>query len=75
MEDSQRQYAKEHFADLSPEERRELLQTLPAEERLTGLSVEQIRQYLDRLTADDPHAPWQKAEKKTRKRGRRRGQR
>jgi hypothetical protein len=63
MEDFQRQYAKEHFARLTPEERREaleslppeerrqVLQSLPPEERLAGLSAEQIRQYLDQLTA------------------------
>jgi hypothetical protein len=73
MEDFQRQYAKEHFAQLTPEERREalellppeerrqvllaavpleeLLSVLPLEQRLAGLSAEQIRQYLDQLTA------------------------
>jgi hypothetical protein len=66
MEDFKRQYVKEHFAQLTLEERREVLQSLPAEEqeellralppekRLAGLSAEQIRQYLDRLTADHP---------------------
>jgi hypothetical protein len=84
MEDFQRQYVKEHFARLTPEERREVLESLPPEERrqvlqslppeerrqvlqslppeerlagllveqrLAGLSAEQIRQYLDQLTA------------------------
>src|SRR5262249_18285002 len=63
MEDFQRQYAKEHFAQLTPEERREaleslppderrqVLQSLPPEERLAGLSAEQIRQYLNQLSA------------------------
>jgi Mg/Co/Ni transporter MgtE len=63
MEDFQRQYVKQHFPQLTPEEqrealerlspehRREVLQSLPPEERLAGLSVEQIRQYLDELTA------------------------
>jgi hypothetical protein len=72
MEDFNRQYAKEHFKNLTPEEQREALQALPpekqqevlqalppesrlaglsAEVRLTGLSAEQIRQYLDQLTA------------------------
>jgi hypothetical protein len=52
MEDFQRQYAKEHFHELTPEEqrelferlspdqRREVLQALPPEERLAGLSPE-----------------------------------
>jgi hypothetical protein len=63
MEDFQRQYAKEHFRRLTPQERREALESLPPEERrqvlqalspeerLAGLSAEQIRQYLDQLTA------------------------
>ncbi len=63
MEDFKRDYVKEHFAKLTPDEqrealerlspahRRELLQTLPPEERLAGLSEEQIRQLLDRLAA------------------------
>ncbi len=45
--------AEEHrqvLESLSPEERREVLQLLPAQERLEGLSPEQIRQYLERLT-------------------------
>jgi hypothetical protein len=32
----------------------EVLAGLPLEERLAGLSPEQIRQYLDRLSADRP---------------------
>ncbi|HYT92256.1 MAG TPA: hypothetical protein VEL76_26315 [Gemmataceae bacterium] len=61
MEDFQRQYAKEHFAQLTPAERAEVLKALPPEERLAGLppeqrlaglSAEQIRQYLDHLTAE-----------------------
>ena len=78
MEDFKRQYIKEHFPQLTPEERREILQSLPAEERrevleslrpgerravleslppgerLAGLSVDQIRQYLEQLTAARP---------------------
>jgi hypothetical protein len=69
MEDFKRQYIKEHFAQLTPEEQREalqalppekqqeVLQALPPERRLAGLSPEQIRQYLDRLTAGKPAAP------------------
>jgi hypothetical protein len=75
MEDFQRDYAKEHFAKLTPEEqrealerlsreqRREVLQALPPEERLAGLSAEEIRQYLDRLTAGRP-APARKSRRK-----------
>jgi hypothetical protein len=54
MEDFRRQYIMEHFAQLTPEEQQEVLQSLPPEQRLAGLSVEQIRQYLERLTAKSP---------------------
>jgi hypothetical protein len=69
MEDFERWYFKEHFAKLTREERREVLQSLPLaerrevlqslppEERLMGLSAEQIRQYLDQLTAERPAQP------------------
>jgi hypothetical protein len=69
MEDFKRDYVRKHFAQLTrqerqetlqglpPEERRELLQGLPPEERLAGLSEEQIRHYLDQLTAGRPSAP------------------
>jgi hypothetical protein len=40
MEDFNRQYIKEHFAQLTPEEQREALQALPPEERMAGLSPE-----------------------------------
>jgi hypothetical protein len=68
MEDFKHQYVKEHFKQLTPAERREaleslppeeraeVLQALPPEERLAGLSTEQIRQYLDRLTTGRPSA-------------------
>jgi hypothetical protein len=76
MEDFQRQYAKEHFARLTPEEqrealerlspqqRREVLEALPPEERLAGLSPEQIRQYLDRLNAPRAATPRKPRRKK-----------
>ena len=81
MEDFKREYVKEHFAKLTPEEQRdvlqalrpekrreilqslppeeqaEVLQSLPPEKRLAGLSEEQIRQYLDQLTAGRPSGP------------------
>ncbi len=69
MEDFMRQYAKEHFHELTPEEQAEALQALPPEKqqevfrafppesRLAGLSPEQIREYLDRLTAGKPAVP------------------
>jgi hypothetical protein len=69
MEDFDRWYFKKHFAKLTPEERREVLelmpmeereqvlQSLPPEKRLAGMSEEQIRQYLDQLTANRPAQP------------------
>ena len=75
MEDFNRQYIKEHFLQLTleerrealeslppeerrqvleslpPEERRRVLQSLPAEELLSVLSADQIRRYLEQLTA------------------------
>ena len=76
MEDFQRQYAKEHFADLTPEDQQEVLQALPPEKqqevlnslppetRLAGLSAEQIRHYLDQLTANRPAEPRKPRRKK-----------
>jgi len=64
MEDFQRQYVKEHFSQLTPEEQREALQGLPPEQRMAGLSPQQIRQYLDRLTAGRPGAPRKPRRKK-----------
>lgn len=56
MEDFQRQFVKEHFSKLTPEDQEQLLLALPPEKRLAGLSAEQIRQYLDRLSAEHPAA-------------------
>jgi hypothetical protein len=61
MQDFRREYAKEHFYELTPEEqqealeqlsperRHEILQAFPPEERLNGLSAEEIRKYLDQI--------------------------
>ncbi|HEX3147479.1 MAG TPA: hypothetical protein VHR66_05310 [Gemmataceae bacterium] len=54
MEDFNRQFVCEHFARLSRTERAEAMKKLPPEERLDGLTVEQIREYLDRLSAEQP---------------------
>ena len=48
---------REILASLPPEQRRELLASLPPEERLAGLSDEQIRQYLEQLTANRAAKP------------------
>src|SRR5262249_21705959 len=52
LEDFLREYLKDRLPKLTPQERAEVLQALPPEERLAGLSVEQIRQYLDRMTTE-----------------------
>jgi hypothetical protein len=69
MEDFKRDYIKTHFAQLtpaeqrealeslSPEHRRELLEALPPEERLAGLSAEQARQLLEQVAAGRPVQP------------------
>lgn len=69
MEDFQRQYVKEHFTQLSPEERREalaslppeelrkILQALPPEELLAVLSADQIRHHLAQLPERPPAQP------------------
>jgi hypothetical protein len=64
MDDFKRQYAKEHFTMLTPEERREALEGLSPEERLAGLTPDQIRQYLDRLSGKHPAAPRKPRRKK-----------
>jgi hypothetical protein len=64
MEDFRRQYVKEHFAELTPAEQEEVLQSLPPERRLAGLSAEQIRQYLDRLSTGPPVTPRKSRRKK-----------
>jgi hypothetical protein len=54
MEDFNRQYIKEHFPKLTPQEQREVLQSLPPVELLSVLSAEQIRKYLDQLATNRP---------------------
>jgi Mg/Co/Ni transporter MgtE len=45
---------REVLQSLPVEEQEKVFQSLPLEKRLAGLSAEQIRQYLDRLTAERP---------------------
>jgi hypothetical protein len=52
MEDFRRLFVKEHFPELSPKEKEEILRTLPPEDRLAGLTAKQIQEYLDRLSAE-----------------------
>ena len=51
MKDFQRDFLKEHFDELTPKEREEILRSRPLEERLAGLSVEEIQRYLERVKA------------------------
>ncbi len=62
MEDFNRQYVKEHFPQLTPEEKEEVLNSLPPDQRLAGLTEEQIQQYLDRLRASSHRIPQAAAE-------------
>ncbi len=69
MEEFQRQFVKDHFPRLTPEEqedvinslppemRKVVVKSLPPEERLAGLTEAQIRQYLNRFSAERPAAP------------------
>lgn len=47
---------RREILDSLPAERREFLESLPLEERLIGLSDEEIRAYVDQLTAGRPTA-------------------
>jgi hypothetical protein len=51
MPDFRRDYIKEYLPELPREDREDVLRALPAEDLLAVLSLEQIRQYLDRATA------------------------
>jgi hypothetical protein len=64
MEDFKRDFFKEHFAQLTPEQQKRLLQSLPLETRLAGASAEQIQQYLDRLSGKHPPSPRKSRRKK-----------
>jgi hypothetical protein len=64
MEDFKRDYFKEHFEQLTPEEQKRLLQSLPLETRLADASAEQIRQYLDQLSGKHPPSPRKPRRKK-----------
>ena len=51
MQEFRRDYVKEHLKELTPEER---MAGLSPAQRMAGLTPRQIRQYLDRLTAERP---------------------
>jgi hypothetical protein len=56
IQDFKRDFIEEHFPELTPEQQEKVLRKLPPERRLAGLSEEEIRRYLDRLTAQRPTA-------------------
>jgi hypothetical protein len=68
MEDFNRQYAKEFFAELSPQEQREALERLSPERRRellqSLLSEEEVRQLVDQLTAGRAAKPRKSRRKK-----------
>jgi hypothetical protein len=71
MEDFKRDFVKEHFKDLTPEEKQEALRALPAEERLEGLSREEIEDYLKRVEEASPAPAAKRKGKGRRNQGRR----
>jgi hypothetical protein len=64
MEDFKRDLRKKVLQELSPEERQEIVESLPPEERLGGVSPDQIRKYLNQLTAGRPAEPRKARRKK-----------
>ena len=72
LEDFKHDYIKEHFKDLTPEEQREIIRSLPPKERLKGLppkerledlSIEDIRKHLKKLKAAGSSRPRQRRRK------------
>jgi hypothetical protein len=64
MEDFRREFLKEHLPKLPPEQQSEILQTLAPEQRLAGLSPDQIQSYLDQLAKRGSAAPSKRQRKK-----------
>jgi hypothetical protein len=58
------QERQQMLQSLSPQERQQMLQSLSPQERLAGLSAEQIRRYLQRLTAGRAARPRKSRRKK-----------
>jgi hypothetical protein len=63
MNDFRRQFVKEHFPELTRKEREDVIQSLPPEERLAGLTQDEIRAYLEKMAAENP-APVPKRRRK-----------
>jgi hypothetical protein len=64
LEDFNRQYLKENFANLSPGEKAEVLKTVTPEQRLAGLTEEQIQRLLGRFSTKRPTPPRKPRRKK-----------
>ena len=54
MADYRRDTAAEYLKELTPEERRSVLRSLTLEQRLAGLSAEEIAAYLKKLKSKGP---------------------
>ncbi len=54
MKDFRRDYMKEHLPELTPEEQKDVMEALPLETRLAGLTAEQIHKYLDQNASEAP---------------------
>jgi hypothetical protein len=63
MEDFKRDFMKEHFPELTPEEQKDVLRSLSPERLLAALSEEQIR-YLNRVSAERRASPRKPRRKK-----------
>lgn len=63
MQDFRRDYIKDFFKDLTPEERHEAMKALTADDLLAVLSPEQIEQLREKLNAERPAAPPKKRRK------------
>jgi hypothetical protein len=64
MEDFLRDYIKEKLQKLSPEERRKTLEGLTPEERLAGLTPEEIERAVQKLKGEHPAGPRKTRRKK-----------
>jgi hypothetical protein len=63
MPDFRRDYIKEHLPELPREDREDVLRALPAEELLAVVPLDEVRRYLDELTAGQ-EAPSRKPRRK-----------
>jgi hypothetical protein len=64
MEDFNRQFVMDRFPELTPEQRQKVLKAIPPDERLAGLTEEQIQEYLDRRSAGQSARPRKPRRKK-----------